>query len=489
MIFDSAKTSPLRGAILVVSMRWTDRLIALLSTIILARLLVPEDFGIIAMASLAVGFVEILLDLGVNVALLQNRAPTPQYYNTAWTLRLIQMSVAGLAVALAAAPASAYFGDERIVPVLYAMAIGLLLGSMENIGVITFQKEMRFGLDFRFMFSKRLAGFVITIIAAWVLRSYWALVIGSLGGRLVGVVLSYHLHPMRPRFSMSRFRDIFSVSQWTLVNGIAGYLNRNLHKIAVARLSGAATTGAYALADDIAAMPASELLAPLNRVLFPAFVAAKENLPELKRLYLLAQGLQILVAVPACVGLALVAQDAVLFLLGDAWLLAVPFVQLLALANVCHAVTTSGAYVILTMGHFRKLALLGWAQILFFVVGAIAFLQTPDAIAIASLHLSVIVAAFFLASFLILRSLPTLRPIEAVRSIFRPVLATAVMAALVLQVDHLLPLPAGALMLAAKVVVGIFTYSGAIAVMWWLAGKPPGAESYLLKNLAFRSAH
>lgn len=483
MLFDSGRTSALRGAVLVVSMRWTDRLVGLVSTIILARLLVPDDFGIIAMASLTIGLVEVLLDLGVSVALVQNRAPTPQHYDTAWTLRLAQTGLAALVVVIAAAPAAGYFSDSRIVPVLYAMALALVLGGLENIGVVTFQKEMRFGLDFRLLFSKRLAGFAITIAAAWLLRSYWALVIGTIGGRLVGVVLSYHLHPMRPRLSLSKVGELFSVSQWTLLNGIAAYLNRSLHKIAVARVSSSATTGAYALADDISAMPASELLAPLNRVLFPAFVEAKENLVELKRLFLLAQALQTMIAVPACVGLALVAHDAVLVLLGSTWLVAVPFVQLLSLANVCQAITTSGGYVILTMGHFRKVALLNWTQVICFVLGAAALLHQPDALEIATLYLAVVAVGFVVATFLILGSLPGLRPMEVVRSTLRPLLGTAVMAAVVFQAGEWLALPGGAWLLSAKVAIGVATYIAAVAAMWWLAGKPAGAESYVFGKL------
>ena len=489
MVFDSSRTSPLKGAVLVVSMRWTDRLVGLVSTIILARLLLPDDFGIIAMASLTIGLVEVLLDLGVNVALVQNRAPTAQHYDTAWTLRLVQTVLAALTVIFAAAPAAEYFGDPRIVSVLHVMALALVLGGLENIGVVTFQKEMRFGLDFQFVFYKRLASFVITIAAAWLLRNYWALVIGMLGGRLLGTALSYRLHPMRPRLTLSTLGELFSVSQWTLLYGIANYLNRSLHKIAVARVSNSATTGAYAIADDISAMPATELLAPLNRVLFPAFVEARENLAELKRLYLLAQELQALIAVPACIGLALVAHDAILVLLGNTWLIAAPFVQLLSLANVCQAIITSAGYVMLTMGHFRKVALLTWAQVACFVLGATAVMHEPDALAFAALQLAVLGVGLIVATYLILGTLPGLRPTEVLRSILRPVLATGVMAALVFQAGEFLKLPAGVWTLTAKVAIGMVTYTGAIAALWWLAGRPWGAESYLLAKLALRKRH
>ena len=83
-----------RSALITVAMRWTDRSIAFVSTLILARLLVPEDFGVIAMASLVIGLADVFFELGVNVALIQNKTPSQEHYDTAWTLRLIQTTLA-----------------------------------------------------------------------------------------------------------------------------------------------------------------------------------------------------------------------------------------------------------------------------------------------------------------------------------------------------------------------------------------------------------
>jgi hypothetical protein len=161
----------------------------------------------------------------------------------------------------------------------------------------------------------------------------------------------------------------------------------------------------------------------------------------------------------------------------------VPFVQLLSLANVCQAIITSGGYVILTMGHFRKVALLNWTQVICFLLGAAAFLHEPDALEIATLYLAVVAVGFVVAIFLILGSLPGLRPMELVRSTVRPLLATAVMAAAVLQVGGWVDLAAGLSLLITKVAIGVAAYTAAIGTMWWLAGRPAGAESYLLDKL------
>ena len=472
-------TSVFKGALLTVSMRWTDRLIGFVSTLILARLLAPADFGIIAMASLVVGLVDVLLALGVNVALIQNRNATTAHYHTAWTLRLAQSAVAALVVLLVAPRAALYFNDPRIIPVLRFMSIGMLLVGMENIGIITFQKEMRFGLDFRFVFLKRIVGFVTTIVAAWLLRSYWALVIGTLAGRGFGVLLSYHMHPMRPRFSLEKMKEIFSVSQWMLFNSIGNYLNRNLDKILVGRRASAAVIGGYTLADEISAMPSTEVLAPLNRVLFPAFVEAKHDLTELKRLFLLAQGVQSILGISAGVGLALVAHEAVLVLLGEKWLFVAPFVQVLALANVVESITTSGGYVLITMGRLRNAAVIQWFQVIFFAVAVFLVFPNADAFHIALLRILTVLMGLFVSVWMLIHTLRNVRLLDIARSVLRPLLGTGVMALAVISISEVIQLaPLAELIL--KIVTGMLTFPTALMLMWWVAGKPEGAESYLL---------
>lgn len=468
-----------RGTLVVVATRWMDRLIGLVSTVILARLLAPEDFGIIAMASVAIALADVMLDLGVNVALIRNRNATQAHYDTAWTIRLIQMSIATIVLVLTAPFAAEYFHDERVKPVLQVLAFSLLISGCENIGIVAFQKQMQFGAEFRFLFVRRIAGVSTTVIAAWLLHSYWALVIGALTGRAVGVVLSYWVHPMRPRLSFEKFREIFSISQWVLIRSIGTYAQHNLPRILVGRWSTAATMGAYTLADEISAMPSTELLAPLNRVLYPAFSEVQDNPEQLKRLFLLAQGVQALLAMPATVGLALVADEAVRIILGEKWLIAVPFIQVLALVGIAQALSSSCGYVLTILGKIRNLVLLVWAQLLLFVTFAFLLLPEQDPLAIAWLRFLVAAVGILLAFWAVTMALPVLRFRDIFQCSMRPSIGVATMAALL----TFLPFPPGipvALLLIFKITLGALGYLVTILGVWWLAGRPNGAESYLL---------
>ena len=206
-----------------IAMRWFDRLVGLISTLILARLLAPEDFGIIAMASILVGLVNVVFDLGVNLVLIQNPAPTQEDYDTAWTLRLLQSIASAILVAAAAPLGAEYFNEPRLTIVIQILALSFVVRALENIGIVNFQKDMEFGKDFQFVVARRILTFLVTMVAAWLLRSYWALVVGTLAGGLIGAALSYAMHPMRPHFGLTRFHEIFGVSQWHMVRNFGGF--------------------------------------------------------------------------------------------------------------------------------------------------------------------------------------------------------------------------------------------------------------------------
>jgi lipopolysaccharide exporter len=476
-------TGVVRGSLLMVGMRWTDRLIGLVSTVVLARLLVPQDFGIIAMASLVIALADVVFDLGVYVTLIQKQHPEQAHFDTAWTLGLIQAAVAALALYLCAPYAAMAFHEPRVAPVIQVLGFALLVSGLENIGVVTFQKEMRFGQDFAFLFCKRFAGFVVTLFCAWMWESYWALVIGTVAGRMVGVGCSFWMHPMRPRLALTRWREILGVSQWLLARTTGSYLESQLHRAVVGRRDTAAVMGAYALAGDISAMPSTELLMPINRVLFPAFVQVKDQPGELKRVFLLAQGVQSLVAIPASAGLALVAPQLVPLMLGNAWALAVPLVQILAVAYLASAMLSSATYLLITLDQVKVLALFTWAQVAVFA--GLAFWLFPGAAAlqVAWLRLGVCLASDMAFVALLLRVFAPLTLHDLVRGVVRPLAGACAMAAgLLLLEPHWGTAPLHTTLLA-KMLAGALIYTATVALLWRAAGQPAGAESYLLKHL------
>ncbi len=473
-----------RGALWTVGIRWTDRVIGFVSTLILARLLAPEDFGVIAMASIVIGLIDVLLDLGVNITLIQNLDAQRDDYDTAWTVRLFQALLVAALVVLAAPLAAGYFRDERVIDVLRVLAIAIAVAGFENIGVISFQKALNFSKDYQFTIAKRMVGFLTTLAAAIVLRNYWALVLGTLAGRSFGVGFSYLIHPYRPKICLAKFRQIWRFSQWILVRGIVGYLDSEMDKLVVGRREDSDGLGSYALAAQIAAMPTTELLAPLSRVLFPAFVENLHNPERLKRDYLLALGVQAMIGIPASVGLALVAQEAVFVLLGAKWSQAVVLVQYLALASGFQALGYSGAYVLTAKGRFRTLATMSWVFLIAFAVFAWLVFPEAGAAGVARLRLALAIPGLVIFNWFVVKEIQGLSLSELFAAVARPCLACAAMAISVMALDHWLVLaPAAALVL--KIGIGAMVYVGVLLLFWFSAGFADGAEAYLLRQLGW----
>jgi len=474
------------SAIIVVGMRWCDRLLGLISMIILARLLVPADFGIIVMASLVVGLIDVLLDIGVSTALIHNQKADNEDYNTAWTLRLIQSCLTGIIILLTAPFVADFYDNHLVIDVLRVMALNVIIAGFENIGVVTFQKNMEFGKDFKFFFYKRLTGFVVTLIFAFTLHNYWAMVIGALSHRVAGVILSYRMHTHRPKLSLSRTTEIWSFSKWVLLRNIITYFDTQIDKFLIGNRTDEKVLGTYSVAHDVAAMPTTELLMPLGRVLFPTFAQKRDNQKTFTRSLSTAIGVLSLVAMPACVGLILTAEDAVLILLGANWIETIPLIQIMAISNLIFSLTHSGSYALLATGKVRLLAMLAGLQIILFLIMAILFFPQAETAEIATIRvLTVSIGSIFVISIVIIQIqgfgikdyfAPTLRPI----------LATCSMAWILIQLHPELSHWAPFNRLLIEVLTGCITYATCIGLLWLLQGRPEGAESYLIKNLAHK---
>ena len=204
----------------MVALRSADRLLGFVSMLILARLLVPADFGLVALGMALVGGLAVFSEFSFDLALIQNQSASREHYDTAWTFGLIRgFLLAGLLFGLAH-PAAMFFDDERLIDLIRAMAIFPLLSGFANIGVVDFRKQLVFRKEFAYRFTARLAGVVTTVIFAVLWQDYWALVAGQFANRGLRLVLSYAMHPFRPRLSLAKWRDLFHFSKWMFLNGI-----------------------------------------------------------------------------------------------------------------------------------------------------------------------------------------------------------------------------------------------------------------------------
>jgi O-antigen/teichoic acid export membrane protein len=272
-----------QGAIWMVAFKLIDRSIGLLSTLILARLLTPENFGIVAMATSFIAVLELIGAFGFDMALIQRRDATREHYDTAWTFSVIFGAVLCVLLVAFAYPIAHFYKHEELVAVICTLAFGSLLQGFQNVGVVAFRKDMEFNKEFRFLATKKLVTFPLTITLAFVLENYWALVIGMTAGRLVDLVLSYRFHPYRPKFCLAAAGDLLHFSKWLLLLNVLQFLRDRSSDFVIGRFAGPGPLGLFSVSYELANMPGTELVAPINRAVYPAYARIAQDRESSRR--------------------------------------------------------------------------------------------------------------------------------------------------------------------------------------------------------------
>ncbi len=458
-------------------MRWAVRFLGLISTAILARLLTPADFGLVAMGMLVVGFVEAWLSFGLDTALIQNQRATRQHYDTAWTLRILQSVIIAVGVAIVAPYAAAYFNEPRVVPVIWALCIVLPIAAFSNIGVIAFRKDLEFHKEFKLGVSAKLLGFFVTIGAALWLRNYWALVIGTLGGMLLGLGLSYLMHPYRPRFSLAKVRELWSFSQWMLVRSVGHFAEMKADEAIVGSTGSPRQMGLYSVASELGRLPGSEIAAPLNQALVPSFAKMQDEPGRLASAFLNVLGTVSAVTIPASVGLALVAEEAVLVLMGPQWVEAVPLLVLLAITGAVRTGDSLATSLLLGTGRPAVAAAMSWINAILLVGFSLWLIGSHGIVGVALARLlagAVLMGIFYW----VICRITEIPFAELGRRLGRPIVASLFMTVPVIAA----PDTGGGVLvdLAFKVSVGAVTYFAALLLLWRMSGRPEGAERLVL---------
>jgi len=334
------KGRSVRGGFWVFALRIVTRLFGLGRTIALARLLAPADFGLFGIALLAMSALETFSQTGFHAALVQKKQDTRPYLDTAWTVQLIRAVVLAL-IAFSIAPyVASFFDTPATKPIIQVIAFSVLIGGFANIGVIYFQKELEFHKQFIYQLTATLADFSVAITAAFLLRSVWALVFGLLARSLVGTVLSYFIHPYRPRlgFNLRQFKELFGFGRWVLGSSILVFLTTQGDDIFVGKLLGTTMLGFYQMAYRLSNMPATEITHVISQVTFPAYSKLQDNLPRLREAYLKVLQITAFISFPLAGLIFILAPDFTSIFLGEKWMPMVPAMQVLAIWGLMRSI-------------------------------------------------------------------------------------------------------------------------------------------------------
>lgn len=454
-------------------------------TIILARLLVPEDFGLVAIAATIALIAAAATELSMSEALVQNPDPSADHYNTAFTLNVLRALGLSLLLVALSKPIANLYEDLRLVAILWAIAGANIITGFKNPRLAMMLRNLVFWQDFVLRFGEKLFSLAAAVTVALIWQSYWALIAGMVAGQLVSVILSYVIVPFWPRINLSKWRELFSFSIWLTLRQLVNQANWNLDKLLLGYVLGTRELGFYTVGDRLAGVPTREVTAPVAQVAFPGFTKMAGDIPRLQRGYTRAQTLLTAAALATGIGFAVAAEPFVLFFLGEQWQQVVPVIQVLA-----------GVFALQTIGTpVQPLCMaLGKTKILF-IRSLITFgIRVPLVVAGLLLGgLPGLLAARLVTGMIglginiwLVAKLIGLSPFQQIWANRRSLVSTGAMAAAVWFVGAVWGDAVG-MLLALKVLVMcltmIVTFPVTLFFLWRIEGCPFGPEEDILKGV------
>lgn len=471
------------GAFWTILFRVATRFVGIISTAILARLLVPEDFGLVALAVTSVALMNAFTEFGPEQYLISHQDSGRSEYDTAWTLQIIRGGAIALLMYVFSENIAGFFRDPRLADVVTVMSAAIFLRSFSNIGIVDFRKKLHFDKDFQILLIPRLASFFTTISLAFILKNYWALVIGYVVGHIAHLLASYILHRYRPRFSLIAFGKVFGFSKWLFANSVLQFAINKFDTFLVGRVLGAGTLGLYSLSFEISTLATTELAAPLRRAILPGYSKIAKDTVALRKLYLDVFALSVMVTVPAAIGIMLTSDLIVHVLLGEKWLEAIPIIEIIAISGALQAASSGAGALFLAVKKPRFITITMLATLALCIPLMIWAASTHGIVGVAWALVATWAWRQLLTFFFVVRVIGT-RPIDHFTKIWRSLASVTMMYFVVEtfrsfysgidgQVDRIV-------VLLGCAALGTVAYVVTHLALWVISGKPDGTEVHMV---------
>ena len=350
------KTLPqkmVQGGAWISSLRIARKVFSLIRLIIIGRILDPSDFGLMGIALLTMAALETFSSFGFKQALVQKKENTTSYLDAAWTVLIIRGFVVFVTLYLVAPFVAVFFNTPAVVPIIQVLGFLAFFQAFSNIGVIFFRKELEFNKVFIYRFVGISTNFIVAVVAAIILRSVWALVLGLLAEKVVSLIISYLIHPYRPHPSkdIEKAKELFGFGKWILGSSILNFVGEHIDDIFVGRVLSATALGFYQMAYRISNMLETEITNVISSVAFPAYAKIQDQQSRLQKAYFRIMRLIFAVSLPITIGMVLLAPEFTQIFLSEKWMPMVTAMQLLAVAGLIKSIVSAGSPLFVGSGY------------------------------------------------------------------------------------------------------------------------------------------
>jgi PST family polysaccharide transporter len=443
--------------------KWMSQLFTWVSTIVVARLLTPEDYGLVGYATLFLGIVTLFSEFGIGTTVVTLRQLSDEQLAEVNTLALL-FGVGGFAVSALAAPLLAtYFDAPNLTLVVIAMAANFVISALGVVPRAVLQRDLRYrelAINDGLQALLLAAGSVAFAVLGF---RYWTLVLAAVLGTTFAALAARRLVPARFRWPRwAELAPAVRFSRQTIVGRLAWYVYSNADFLVAGKLFGKEALGAYRFAWELANSPGEKVTSLVGGVTPGVLSAAQHDPAALRSIAVRVTEALALVTLPACVGLSLVANNLVPLVLGEQWLMMVAPLQVLALAAALRSVTPILPQILVVVGRNRDMMRV---NVLGAVVMPIAFVVGSrwgiSGVALAWIAAYPIAVAMPMA-WMALRSIG-LGPLAYLRAFVPSVTGVTLMAAALLALRQLQPAGFGRLpALVLDIGVGGLAYVGSL---------------------------
>ncbi len=329
MLFDHNSQSTKEPQIIqeaVHSIKWTalaqllPRLVTPLTTMLLAALLVPDDFGIVAIANLVISLTNIVIGMGFGTTVIQRRTMVDDTANMAFWMSLL-LAILLYGILWFTSPYIALFYKiTSLTNVLRVVGLSLIISVFTTIPTALLQKDLKFKKIFFISAGPQIINGVISLVFALLKFGYWSLVIGYLAGNFFGSVMAWYSCPWKPRliWRADIAKSIFNFSVWILIANFASWFYLYADNALAGYFFGSNGVGQYSLGFNISMLLAGMIATPIASIAYPVFCKLKSN-KDVGSELIKFQSLSASILFPACVGLSAIATPVISIIYGNKW--------------------------------------------------------------------------------------------------------------------------------------------------------------------------
>lgn len=349
---DNIKSKTIAGLFWTFAERIGAQLVSFVVSIILARLLMPEEYGIIAIVWVFINICNVFVNSGFGRALIQKKNADDLDFSSVFWFSMAMSTTLYIVLYIAAPWIARWYEMEQLCPVLRVMGLRLIVASFNTVQKARVSRDMQFRKFFFSTIGGTLFSAVVGIAMAYMGCGVWALVAQELTNVAIDTTILFITIQWRPRlmFSLERMKGLFSYGWKVLVTGLIDTLYEDFRSLYIGKLYTAEDLAYYTRGKQFPHLVVDNVNTSISSVLFPAISAAQGDTDAVKAMARRAMKTSSYVLTPMLVGMAAVAEPMITLLLTEKWLYCVPFLQIICINCALTPLQTANLQAINAMG-------------------------------------------------------------------------------------------------------------------------------------------